>query len=193
MIRVSQIKRDTKETNISLDINLDGDGISNIKTEIGFFNHMLTLMAFHSNIDINLEANGDLDVCDHHLIEDTGICIGRCLKEALGDKKGIKRYSTVFIPMDEALIMVSLDISGRAFLHFEGDFKRESIGNFSVEMVKEFFRALAFNAEITLHIKVLYGENDHHKIEGVFKAFGRALKDAIKVETNTIPSSKGCI
>lgn len=193
MIRVAQIKRDTKETNISLDINLDGDGISNIKTEIGFFNHMLTLMAFHSNIDINLEANGDLDVCDHHLIEDTGICIGRCLKEALGDKKGIKRYSTVFIPMDEALIMVSLDISGRAFLHFEGDFKRESIGKFSVEMVQEFFRALAFNAEITLHIKVLYGENDHHKIEGVFKAFGRALKDAIKVETNTIPSSKGCI
>ncbi|MBP3916674.1 MULTISPECIES: imidazoleglycerol-phosphate dehydratase HisB [unclassified Clostridium] len=193
MIRASQIKRDTKETNINLSINLDGDGVNNIKTEIGFFNHMLTLMAFHSDIDIKLEADGDLDVCDHHLIEDTGICIGKCIKEALGDKKGIKRYSTVCIPMDEALVMVSLDISGRAFLHFEGDFKRESIGNFSVEMVQEFFRALAFNAEITLHIKVLYGENDHHKIEGIFKAFGRALKEAIRIETNSIPSSKGCI
>lgn len=193
MIRTSKIKRDTKETNINLSINLDGDGVNNIKTEIGFFNHMLTLMAFHSDIDIKLEADGDLDVCDHHLIEDTGICIGKCIKEALGDKKGIKRYSTVCIPMDEALVMVSLDISGRAFLHFEGDFKRESIGNFSVEMVQEFFRALAFNAEITLHIKVLYGENDHHKIEGIFKAFGRALKEAIRIETNSIPSSKGCI
>ena len=193
MIRASQIKRDTKETNINLSINLDGDGVNNIKTEIGFFNHMLTLMAFHSDIDIKLEADGDLDVCDHHLIEDTGICIGKCIKEALGDKKGIKRYSTVCIPMDEALVMVSLDISGRAFLHFEGDFKREIIGNFSVEMVQEFFRALAFNAEITLHIKVLYGENDHHKIEGIFKAFGRALKEAIRIETNSIPSSKGCI
>lgn len=193
MIRASQIKRDTKETNINLSINLDGDGVNNIKTEIGFFNHMLTLMAFHSDIDIKLEADGDLDVCDHHLIEDTGICIGKCIKEALGDKKGIKRYSTVCIPMDEALVMVSLDISGRAFLHFEGDFKRESIGNFSVEMVQEFFRALAFNAEITLHIKVLYGENDHHKIEGIFKAFGRALKEAVKVVGNEIPSSKGML
>ena len=193
MIRTSKIKRDTKETNINLSINLDGDGVNNIKTEIGFFNHMLTLMAFHSDIDINLEADGDLDVCDHHLIEDIGICLGKCIKEALGDKKGIKRYSTVCIPMDESLVMVSLDISGRSFLHFEGDFKRESIGNFSVEMVKEFFRALAFNAEITLHIKVLYGENDHHKIEGIFKAFGRALKEAIKIESNVIPSSKGCI
>ena len=193
MIRTSKIKRDTKETNINLSINLDGDGVNNIKTEIGFFNHMLTLMAFHSDIDINLEADGDLDVCDHHLVEDIGICLGKCIKEALGDKKGIKRYSTVCIPMDESLVMVSLDISGRSFLYFEGDFKRESIGNFSVEMVKEFFRALAFNAEITLHIKVLYGENDHHKIEGIFKAFGRALKEAIKIESNVIPSSKGCI
>ena len=193
MIRVSEIKRDTKETNINLSINLDGDGVNNIKTEIGFLNHMITLMSFHSNIDINLEAEGDLDVCDHHLVEDVGICMGKCIKEALGDKKGIKRYRTVCIPMDEALVMVALDISGRPFLHFEGDFKRESIGNFSVEMVQEFFRALAFNAEITIHVKVLYGENDHHKIEGIFKAFGRALKEAIRIETNTIPSSKGCI
>ena len=192
-MRKAEIRRETKETSIYCQMNLDGNGIHEINTGIGFFDHMLSLFSFHSHIDLKLIAKGDLDVCDHHLIEDTGICIGRCLKEALGDKKGIKRYSTVFIPMDEALIMVSLDISGRAFLHFEGDFKRESIGKFSVEMVQEFFRALAFNAEITLHIKVLYGENDHHKIEGVFKAFGRALKDAIKVETNTIPSSKGCI
>lgn len=192
-MRTSQIKRDTKETNINLSINLDGDGINNIKTEIVFFNHMLELMSFHSDIDIALEARGDLEVCDHHLVEDTAICIGKCIKKALDDKRGIKRYSTVFIPMDEALVMVSIDISGREYLYFEADFKRESIGSFSVEMVQEFFRALAFNAEITLHIKVLYGENDHHKIEGIFKAFARALKEAIKVETNEIPSSKGCI
>lgn len=192
-MRASQIKRNTKETDINLSINLDGDGINNIQTEIGFFNHMLTLMSFHSGIDINLKTIGDLEVCDHHLVEDIAICMGTCIKKALGDKRGIKRYSTVFIPMDEALVMVSIDISGREYLHFEADFKRENIGNFSVEMVKEFFRALAFNAGITLHIKVLYGENDHHKIEGIFKAFAKALKEAIKIETNEIPSSKGCI
>ena len=193
MKREAEIKRKTKETNISLNLNLDGNGISSTNTEIGFFNHMITLMSFHSKIDIKLDATGDIEVCDHHIVEDIGICIGMAIKQAVGDKRGIKRYSTICIPMDEALVMVSLDISGRAFLHFEGDFKRESIGNFSVEMVQEFFRALAFNAEITLHIKVLYGENDHHKIEGIFKAFGRALKEAIRIETNSIPSSKGCI
>lgn len=193
MIRVSEIKRDTKETNINLSINLDGDGVNNIKTEIGFLNHMITLMSFHSNIDINLEAEGDLDVCDHHLVEDVGICLGKAINKALGEKRGIKRYATCFIPMDEALTMVSLDISGRPFLYFEGDFRRESIGNFSTEMVKEFFKAVAFNSGITLHIKVLYGENDHHKIEGIFKAFGRALKEAIEISGNNIPSSKGKI
>ena len=193
MKRISQINRKTNETNTILDIDLDGEGISNIQTNIGFFNHMIDLLAFHSNININLNAEGDIDVCDHHLIEDVGIALGKCMNEALGERRGIKRYGTFFLPMDEALVMVSVDISGRSYLHFEGDFKRENIGDFSTEMVKEFFRAVAFNAGITLHIRVLYGENDHHKIEGIFKAFGRALKEAITIEGNSIPSSKGVL
>lgn len=193
MKRLSQISRKTNETNINLKINLDGNGTSVVKTEVGFLNHMISLLAFHSNIDIELDSRGDIEVCDHHLIEDIGIALGRSINEALGDKKGIKRYGTFFLPMDESLVMVSLDISGRSYLHFEAGFKRESIGNFSTEMVKEFFRAVAFNAGITLHIKVLYGENDHHKIEGIFKCVGRALKEAINIEGNIIPSSKGII
>lgn len=193
MKRISQINRKTNETNTILDIDLDGEGISNIQTNIGFFNHMIDLLAFHSNININLNADGDIDVCDHHLIEDVGIALGKCMNEALGERRGIKRYGTFFLPMDEALVMVSVDISGRSYLHFEGEFKRENIGDFSTEMVKEFFRAIAFNAGITLHIRVLYGENDHHKIEGIFKAFGRALKEAITIEGNSIPSSKGVL
>ena len=193
MKRISQINRKTNETNTILDIDLDGEGISNIQTNIGFFNHMIDLLAFHSNININLNADGDIDVCDHHLIEDVGIALGKCMNEALGERRGIKRYGTFFLPMDEVLVMVSVDISGRSYLHFEGDFKRENIGDFSTEMVKEFFRAVAFNAGITLHIRVLYGENDHHKIEGIFKAFGRALKEAITIEGNSIPSSKGVL
>ena len=193
MKRISKINRKTNETNTILDIDLDGEGISNIQTNIGFFNHMIDLLAFHSNININLNADGDIDVCDHHLIEDVGIALGKCMNEALGERRGIKRYGTFFLPMDEALVMVSVDISGRSYLHFEGDFKRENIGDFSTEMVKEFFRAVAFNAGITLHIRVLYGENDHHKIEGIFKAFGRALKEAITIEGNSIPSSKGVL
>lgn len=193
MKRISQINRKTNETNTILDIDLDGEGISNIQTNIGFFNHMIDLLAFNSNININLNADGDIDVCDHHLIEDVGIALGKCMNEALGERRGIKRYGTFFLPMDEALVMVSVDISGRSYLHFEGEFKRENIGDFSTEMVKEFFRAVAFNAGITLHIRVLYGENDHHKIEGIFKAFGRALKEAITIEGNSIPSSKGVL
>ena len=193
MKRISQINRKTNETNTILDIDLDGEGISNIQTNIGFFNHMIDLLAFHSNININLNSDGDIDVCDHHLIEDVGIALGKCMNEALGERRGIKRYGTFFLPMDEALVMVSVDISGRSYLHFEGEFKRENIGDFSTEMVKEFFRAVAFNAGITLHIRVLYGENDHHKIEGIFKAFGRALKEAITIEGNSIPSSKGVL
>lgn len=193
MKRLSQISRKTNETNINLKINLDGNGTSVVKTEVGFLNHMISLLAFHSNIDIELDSKGDIEVCDHHLIEDIGIALGRSINEALGDKKGIKRYGTFFLPMDESLVMVSLDISGRSYLHFEAGFKRESIGNFSTEIVKEFFRAVAFNAGITLHIKVLYGENDHHKIEGIFKCVGRALKEAINIEGNIIRSSKGII
>ena len=193
MKRLSQISRKTNETNINLKINLDGNGTSVVKTEVGFLNHMISLLAFHSNIDIELDSKGDIEVCDHHLIEDIGIALGRSINEALGDKKGIKRYGTFFLPMDESLVMVSLDISGRSYLHFEAGFKRESIGNFSTEMVKEFFRAVAFNAGITLHIKVLYGENDHHKIEAIFKSFARALKESIKIVSDEVSSSKGVL
>jgi len=191
--RQGYVKRDTKETQIDLRIDLNGSGKSEIDTEVGFFNHMLTLFSFHSGIDFNLKAKGDTDVCDHHLVEDVGIALGQALKEALGDKIGIKRYGTVFVPMDEVLAMVTLDISGRSFLHFEGEFKRESIGNFSTEMVLEFFRAVAFNSGVTLHCRILYGENDHHKIEGLFKAFGRALREAIEIVGNDIPSTKGAL
>ena len=192
-MRRGVVERNTLETKIKVDINLDGSGKVEIDTGIGFLDHMLTLMAFHGKFDLTILAKGDLYVDDHHTIEDIGICLGEAFKNAIGDKIGIRRYSTVYIPMDEALVMVSIDISGREYLHFEADFKRESIGSFSVEMVQEFFRALAFNAEITLHIKVLYGENDHHKIEALFKAFGHALKEAVAIEGNNIPSSKGVI
>lgn len=188
-----QVNRITKETDIKLYVDLDGEGRSDIKTDIGFFNHMLNLFSFHSGINIKLEANGDIDVCDHHLIEDIGICLGESLKKALGDKVGIRRYSTFFIPMDETLAMVSIDISGRPYLHFEGEFNRETIGSFSLEMVKEFFRAVTFTAGITLHVRVIYGENDHHKVEAIFKAFGRALGEAIEIQGQELPSSKGVL
>lgn len=193
--REASIERNTKETQIKLYLNLDGKGKANINTGVGFFNHMLTLLAFHSGIDLEVEATGDLDVCDHHLVEDIGIALGKCFLEALGDKKGIKRYGTFFVPMDETLAQVSLDISGRSFLVFDCSFKRESIGTFSTEMTKEFFRSFAFNAGITLHSKVLYGENDHHKIEALFKALGRALNEAKTVDKNNmvLPSTKGML
>ena len=191
--RIASINRETNETKINIEMNLDNREKGSINTGIGFFNHMLDLFAFHSGINLNIIANGDLDVCDHHTVEDVGIVIGKCIKEALGNMKGIKRYGTFYIPMDETLAMVSLDISGRPFLQFNGEFKRESIGDFSVEMTKEFFRAVAFNAGITLHINIMYGENDHHKIEAIFKAFGRALKEAITIVGDEMPSTKGVL
>ena len=193
--RSASVDRKTKETDIKLFINLDGEGKTSISTGVGFFDHMLNLMAFHGGFDLDINAKGDLEVCDHHLVEDVGIALGQIFIEALGDKRGIKRYGTFFIPMDEALAQVSLDISGRSFLVFDCDFKRESIGTFSTEMTKEFFRAFAFNAGITLHGKVLYGENDHHKVEALFKALGRALREAKEVDENnmTLPSTKGML
>lgn len=193
--RIATIERNTKETQIKLTINLDGTGNTNIETGVGFFDHMLNLMAFHGGFDLDIKANGDLEVCDHHAVEDVGISLGSAFLKALGDKRGIKRYGTFFVPMDEALAQVSLDISGRSFLVFDCELNRESIGNFSTEMVEEFFRAFAFNAGITLHAKVLYGTNDHHKIEGLFKALGRALRESKTVDDNnmTLPSTKGML
>lgn len=192
--RSSKRERITQETSINLDLNLDGSGNSQINTGIGFFDHMLNLFAFNGKMDLKVSAKGDLDVCDHHTIEDIGITLGEAFKEALGDKAGINRYGTFYVPMDETLALVSLDISNRPYLVFDCDFKREKVGEMSTEMVVEFFRAFAFNAGITLHLKVLYGENDHHKIEALFKALGRAIKEAkFRSEENGIPSTKGRI
>lgn len=195
MDRRYSLIRNTKETNIKLDINLDGSGIANINTPVGFLNHMLTLFSFHSNIDISLEASGDIEVCDHHLVEDIGIVLGQAISKALDNKVGIKRYGNSYVPMDEALCHVVLDLSGRDFLYFDCKFNREQIGNFSTEMTKEFFRAIASNLKATIHIRNLYGENDHHKIEGIFKAFGRSLKEAISYgeDRDKVLSSKGSL
>lgn len=187
------INRKTNETNIEAYINLDGIGHSEIGTGIGFFDHMLELLAFHSSIDIKIKCKGDLNVCDHHSIEDVGIALGKAFKEAISDKKGIERYGSFYVPMDESLAFVSIDISGRPFLVFDCDFKRDSINNFSTEMVEEFLRAFAFNAKITLHSKILYGKNDHHKIEAIFKALGRSLKIAKEITSEKLQSTKGTI
>lgn len=192
--RYAKIERNTNETNIKVEINLDGEGKTDIKSGIGFFDHMLNLFAFHSRTDINLRCDGDLYVCDHHSIEDIGIALGQAFKEALGDKNGINRYGSFFIPMDETLAFASIDISGRPYLVFDCSFNREKVGEMSTEMTEEFFRAFAMNAGVTLHLKVLYGANDHHKIEGLFKAFARAVKEAKDVNSkNGVPSTKGVL
>ncbi len=191
--RCAKQNRDTKETKISCYMNLDGDGTSDIHTGIGFFDHMLTLFSFHSGIDLTLTAQGDLEVCDHHTVEDCGILMGACLKEALQDKRGFGRYGSMLLPMDEALAQVVLDISGRSFLLYNCELKRDTIGSFSCEMVEEFLRAFAFQAGITLHVNVPYGTNDHHKVEAIFKALGRALKAAIAVSGDALPSTKGTL
>jgi imidazoleglycerol phosphate dehydratase HisB len=192
-MRIAKKERITKETKITCEINLDGTGQSEIDTGIGFFNHMLTLFTFHSGFDLKLKADGDLDVCDHHTIEDCGIVLGNVVKIALADRVGIARYGSMNLPMDETLCNVTLDISGRPYLVYHCDLKRENIGNMSCEMVEEFFRAFAMASGITLHINVYYGTNDHHKVESIFKAFGRALKQASEIVSDVVSSSKGVL
>jgi imidazoleglycerol-phosphate dehydratase len=162
--RTAQFNRKTNETNITIEINLDGEGIYNINTGIGFFNHMLSLASKHGIINLNVKAEGDLNVDPHHTVEDVGIALGKCIEKALGDKAGITRYGTTFLPMDETLALFSMDISGRPYLVFEAEFSSEKVGEMDTELVEEFFRAVAFNAGITLHAKVLYGRNSHHMI-----------------------------
>lgn len=195
MSRLSEKERETKETDINVEVNIDGEGKCNIDTGIGFFDHMLNLMAVHGGMDLKIKAKGDLYVDCHHTVEDVGITLGSCLKEALGDKVGIKRYGTAYTPMDESLAFVSLDISGRSYLVFDAEFTVDRVGGLDTEMVEEFFRALAFNAGITLHIKIMYGKNNHHKIEGIFKAFGRALKEAMTIDEKIkgVMSTKGVL
>lgn len=193
MGREFSLKRNTKETSIYLNLDLDGNGSGEIDTGIGFFDHILNLLAFHGGMNLTVHCDGDLDVCDHHTVEDVGIVLGESFKAALGDKKGINRYGSFYIPMDETLAFVSLDISGRPFLVFEGEFNREKVGDFSTEMTEEFLRAFSFNAGITLHSRIIYGKNDHHKIEGLIKALGRALKVAKKIDGNELPTTKGIL
>lgn len=192
-MRTCKMQRVTKETKINCSLNLDGSGQSKIATGIGFFNHMLELFAFHANFDLELMADGDLDVCDHHTIEDCGILLGECFKTALADKRGINRYGFMSLPMDEALANVTLDLSGRSYLVYHCELKREQIGGFSCEMLEEFLRAFSFNAGITLHVNVAYGTNDHHKIEAVFKGLGRALRQAVQISGDELPSTKGLL
>lgn len=194
-MRAGEIFRETNETRIDLKINLDGSGETEIDTGIGFFNHMLNLFAAHGRFDLRVECDGDLEVDGHHSVEDIGIALGQAIKNALGDKRGINRYGTFFLPMDETLALVSLDISGRPFLVFDAGNFAPMIGNFDSELTEEFLRAVAFNAGITLHVKILYGKNSHHKVEAIFKALGHALRIATEYdEKNTgIPSTKGIL
>lgn len=178
-MRESQIKRTTRETDIEVKVCLDGQGKADIDTGIGFFDHMLTALSVHSGISMTIRVKGDLHVDGHHTVEDTGIVLGKALGEALGDKSGITRYGSAFIPMDEALSFCSLDISNRPFLVFQGSFTNAMIGSYDACLTEEFFRAFAFNAGITLHINMMYGSNDHHKCEAAFKAVAHAMKTAV--------------
>jgi len=190
-MRQSYIKRVTNETSIEVELNLDGSGKIEIDTGIGFLNHMLTLFGFHGGFDLKIKCVGDLNVDSHHTAEDIGITLGQAFKEAIGDKKGIERYGTMFLPMDEALARIVVDISGRPYLVYLLEFKREMIKDMATEDFKEFFKGFVNNSLTTLHIELLYGENDHHKIEGIFKGFGRALKYASRITSSTLQSTKG--
>lgn len=191
-MREAQVIRTTKETDIKLNLNLDGGEIA-VETGLGFFDHMLTSLFTHAGFGATLTAKGDLQVDCHHTVEDVGIVLGQALVKALGDKKGIKRFGSAHIPMDESLSFCALDISGRAYLVFEAEFKNQFIGNFDTCMIEEFFRALSTSAALTLHIKNLYGGDDHHKAESMFKALAYSLRKAVKIRGNAVMSSKGII
>ena len=194
--RQARVERKTKETEIALQLNLDGTGGSKVQTPIPFFSHMLEAWAKHGLMDLAVEASGDVEIDIHHTVEDVGIVLGQALRQALGDKKGIVRYGAAFVPMDEALVQASVDISGRPFLVFNVPVARTRVSNFDLDMLQEFFRAFAFNAEITLHVTMHYGHNLHHIAEAVFKAVGRALAEATRLNpriTGVLPSTKGTL
>jgi len=190
--RMMKIKRKTSETDINLFLNLDGKGKYQVETGIQFFNHMLNSFSRHGLFDLNLQVNGDLEVDDHHTVEDVGITLGQAFNKALGDKKGIKRVANSLVPMDEALALVVVDLSGRSYAVLDMSFKSEKVGDMSTENVPHFFESFAHAAEINLHARV-EGRNDHHQIEALFKALARALKEAIHIEHGLIPSTKGII
>lgn len=195
-MRTSEINRKTAETDIKLSLNLDGKGESKIDTGCGFLNHMLTLFAKHGRFDLDVTCKGDVDVDYHHTVEDAGICLGQAFSEALGDKKGITRYGNMILPMDEALILTAVDISGRNYLGYDLQIPTEKVGDFDTELCEEFFLAFTRNFPVSLHIKQLSGSNSHHIIEGTFKSVARSLKQAVKIDTDfaeEIPSTKGVL
>ena len=191
--RKASIERKTAETDIKLALNLDGTGVSNVDTGIGFFDHMLKSFAKHGFFDMNCVVRGDLEVDSHHTIEDTGIVLGKAIKEAVGDKAGIKRYGSFVMPMDETLVMCAIDLSGRPYLNFEANFNQERCGYFETELVKEFFYAVSYSAGMNIHIKQLAGDNTHHVIEAMFKAFAKALDMATSLDSRItdVLSTKG--
>ena len=191
-MRTAQIKRETKETQIACTLSLDG-GTIDIKTGIGFFDHMLTALAFYAGWGLELRVSGDLHVDGHHTVEDAGIVLGHALREALGDKKGIRRFGSAYVPMDEALCFTALDFSNRPFLMFDADMPQPMIGAYDACLTAEFMRALAMNAGITLHQKCFYGENAHHITEGLYKSLGLAIKDGVKIEGTGVVSTKGVL
>ena len=194
-MRQGSCNRETTETKVEVSILLDGGGKADVNTGVGFFDHMLTLLAKHGLFDLKVNCKGDLEVDAHHTVEDVGLCLGSAIKQALGNKAGIKRYGTFFVPMDEALAQVSLDVSGRPFLVFDAAFSTPCCGTFDTQLTEEFFRGLSMESGLTLHMKVLYGKNDHHMIEALFKAFARALDAATSMDGRFegVPSTKGML
>jgi imidazoleglycerol-phosphate dehydratase len=194
-MRKAAVSRQTGETAIELDFTIDGEGTSSIETGVGFFDHMLTLMTKHGLFNLDVKCDGDLEVDQHHSVEDIGIALGQAFNEALGDKKGITRYATVTTPMDEALSTISLDISGRAYFVYHVEGLKDKVGNFDTELVEEFFQAFVSNAKVTLHINLAYGKNTHHMIESIFKGLGRALDQATQKNPRIkgVPSTKGSL
>lgn len=195
-MRIYEINRKTAETDIQLTLNLDGTGKSTIDTGCGFLNHMLTLFASHGRFDLNVTCVGDTDVDDHHTVEDIGICLGEAFRQALGEKKGICRYGQMILPMDEALILTAVDISGRSYLAYGLDIPTEKVGTFDTELIEEFWLAFVRKAELTLHIRQMAGTNAHHIIEGCFKSAARALRQAVAIDEtrkDEIPSTKGVL
>ena len=193
--RVAKIERITKETKIKLELNLDGSGKTEIKTGIGFLDHMLNLWAFHGLFDLKIKCSGDLEIDAHHTTEDIAIVLGSALAKAVGEKKGISRYGHAYVPMDEALIRAALDLSGRSEFVFSGEFSQQTIGQLDTQMITHFFRSLAMSSGMTLHMVILYGINDHHKCEGLFKALGRALRVAVELDPRRteVVSTKGTL
>ena len=193
--RLTQVQRKTNETDIIISLNLDGSGKQNISTGIGFFDHMLSGFTRHGFFDLNLDVKGDLEVDCHHTIEDTGIVLGNAIREALGDKKGIKRFGSMILPMDETLVLCAIDLSGRPYFAFDAEFTTNRVGDMDTEMVREFFYAISYSAGMNLHMKVLSGTNNHHIIEALFKAFGKALDDASSYDPRVtdILSTKGSL